>query len=187
MDRFKSTKEPKGRSQTVYNIRDKTDWDSVYDTLTLAREKYQENGGSVGRWLRRVRRKAADNITPGAEVAKIASKVVPQNPYATPVVGAVEVLLDVRQVHFQYVESQNIANDYGTQAVKIAASVRNQVLEYFDGLIPIFSDVELFLGNFPNDKNIWNASVDLTVTTLDAIEQAIGFFISNECKSSPFG
>ncbi|KAN0095106.1 hypothetical protein V8E51_015817 [Hyaloscypha variabilis] len=159
MDRFKSTKEPKGRSQTVYNIRDKTDWDSVYDTLTLAREKYQENGGSVGRWLRRVRRKAADNITPGAEVAKIASKVVPQNPYATPVVGAVEVLLD---------------------AVKIAASVRNQVLEYFDGLIPIFSDVELFLGNFPNDKNIWNASVDLTVTTLDAIEQAIGFFISNE-------
>ena len=102
IDRFKSTKEPKGRSQTIYNIRDKSDWDSVYDTLTLARKKYRENGGSVGRWLRRVRRKAADNITPGVEVAKIASKVVPQNPYATPVVGAVEVLLDVRRVHFQY-------------------------------------------------------------------------------------
>jgi hypothetical protein len=80
-----------------------------------------------------------------------------------------------------------IANDNGTQAVKTAASVRNQVLECFDGLIPILSDVELFLGSFPNDKNIWNTSVDLTVTTLDAIEQAIGFFISNECKSPPFG
>lgn len=79
-----------------------------------------------------------------------------------------------------------IANDNGTQAVKTAASVRNQVLEYFDGLIPIFSDVELFLGNFPDDKNIWNASVDLTITTLDAIERAIGFFISNQCKPPLF-
>jgi len=31
--------------------------------------------------------------------------------------------------------------------------------------------------------NIRNASVALTVTILNAIERAIGFFISNECKS----
>lgn len=60
--------------------------------------------------------------------------------------------------------------------------MRNQVLEGFDSLIPIFSDVELFLGTFPRDLNIKNMSVQLTVTTLTAIEQAIGFFISNERK-----
>jgi hypothetical protein len=69
------------------------------------------------------------------------------------------------------------------QAVKQAASVRNQVLEGFESLIPIFSDVELFLGTFPGDTNIKNMSVELTVTTLTAIEQAIGFFTSNERKS----
>lgn len=67
------------------------------------------------------------------------------------------------------------------QVVKTAASVRQQALDAFDGLVPIFSDVELFLGTFPGDPRIRRASVDLTVTTLDAIERAIGFFISNEC------
>lgn len=56
------------------------------------------------------------------------------------------------------------------------------MLGSFDDNISIFSDVELFLGTFPNDKNIVNASVDLTVATLKGIELAIGFFISNACK-----
>lgn len=64
-----------------------------------------------------------------------------------------------------------------------AASVRQQALEAFNGLVPIFSDVELFLGTFPGDPRIRSASVDLTVTILDSIERAIGFFISNECES----
>jgi hypothetical protein len=69
-----------------------------------------------------------------------------------------------------------------SQAVKTAARVRQQAVGAFDGLIPIFSDVELFLGTFRGDVRIRRASVDLTVTTLDAIERAIGFFISNECE-----
>ncbi len=73
------------------------------------------------------------------------------------------------------------------QAVKNAASVRQQAVDAFDGLIPIFSDVELFLGTFPGDVRIRKASVDLTVTTLDAIERAIGFFISNACESRLLG
>jgi len=158
MVRFKCTQEPRGRSKTPYDIRDKMDWDTVYDTLDSARTKYQSSGGPVG-WIRKVRRKAADNITPGAEAAKIASKVVPQDQIATPVIGAVEVLLD---------------------AVVTAAKVRNQVLTGFDGLIPIFSDVELFLSTFQGDVSIKNVSVDLVATTLEAIERAIGFFISNE-------
>jgi len=74
-----------------------------------------------------------------------------------------------------------------SQTVKTAASVRQQALDAFDGLIPIFSDVELFLGTFRGDPRIRKASVDLTVTTLIAIESAIGFFISNECESRIIG
>ncbi|KAF5847605.1 hypothetical protein GGP41_000358 [Bipolaris sorokiniana] len=158
MIRFKSTKEPKGRSKTVYHIRDKPNWDTIYETLELARSEYQRSGGPVG-WIRKVRRKVADNITPGAEATKIASKLVPQDPIATPVVGAVEVVLD---------------------AVKTAATVRNQVLAGFDGVVPIFSDVEVFLSTFQGDVNIRNASIDLIAATLEAVERAIGFFISNE-------
>lgn len=88
------TAEPKGRAKTPYDLRDKQDWDAVYETLGAAREKYKQDGGTVG-WLRKVRRKVADNVAPGVEAAKIANKVVPNNPYSTPVLGAVEVLLDV--------------------------------------------------------------------------------------------
>jgi hypothetical protein len=155
MSLFKCAPEPKGRSKSMYDIREKADWHSVYDTLEMARKKY-ETGGSP---LRKARRKIADRVTPGADAAKIGSKVVPQDNIATPVIGAVEIILD---------------------AVKTSASVRNQVLTGFDGLIPIISDVELFLSTFEGDANIRNASIDLTATTLLSVERVIGFFISND-------
>ncbi|KAL0261590.1 hypothetical protein SLS55_003020 [Diplodia seriata] len=160
MDNLRSQASLKGRPKPGYDIRAKDDWDGVYDLLAVARTQYQREGGAVG-LLRRVRRRAADNVGPVAETARISSKLTPNDSYATPVLGAVEVLLD---------------------AVKTAANVRKQVLEGFDGLIPIFSDVELFLGTFPQDHNIWNASVDLTTTTLEAVERAIAFFVSNEFR-----
>ncbi len=61
--------------------------------------------------------------------------------------------------------------------------MRNQVLGSFGDLIRVFSDIELFLATFPNDVNIQKASVSLTVTTLIAVERAIGFFIRNERKA----
>jgi hypothetical protein len=94
---FKSnpaTPEPKGRSETPYSIRDKRDWDAIYSTLALAWNEYQKAGGRVG-CLRKTRRKAADNVAPLVVVAQIASDIAPENPYSTPVLGAVEVLLDV--------------------------------------------------------------------------------------------
>jgi hypothetical protein len=60
--------------------------------------------------------------------------------------------------------------------------VRKQVVTGFDGLIAMFADVELFLSTFPQDKNIRNAAIALTVAALDAIERGIGFFIRNTCK-----
>jgi hypothetical protein len=96
--KFKSnpaTPEPKGRSQTPYSIRNKGDWDDIYDTLELARSEYQKVVGPLG-WLRKIRRKAADNVAPLATIAQTASDIAPNNPYSTPVLGAVGVLLDVR-------------------------------------------------------------------------------------------
>ncbi|KAK3938949.1 hypothetical protein QBC46DRAFT_264256 [Diplogelasinospora grovesii] len=159
MKKFSSeTIEPKGLSKAGYTIRDKTDWNDVYIVLEGARNKYQKEGGRVGSLLRKVRRKFADNVTPIAAASKIASKLAPDNPYSTPVLGAVEILFD---------------------AFKTAANVRKEVFESFDDLVPIFSDVEIFLTMFSGDENIRNASIDLTATTLDAIEHAICFFISN--------
>ena len=94
MVQFRMTPEPRGRSKTAYSIRDQGCWDAVYDTLELARNKYQKEGGTLG-WLRKVRRKAADKITPVAEMARIASKLCPSESAATPVLGAVEVLFEV--------------------------------------------------------------------------------------------
>ncbi|KAL5090384.1 hypothetical protein Trisim1_004576 [Trichoderma cf. simile WF8] len=157
MTELKTTIEPDGRSKTTYSIRDKTSWDAIYSSLEAAKFKYENKEGTANK-LRDVRRKAASKIAPLEGVVKIASKVVPEGTAATPVLGSLQVLLD---------------------AVKIAARLREKVLESFDDNVSIFSDVELFLGTFPDDENIVNASVDLTVATLKGIELAIGFFISN--------
>ncbi|KAJ3548882.1 hypothetical protein NM208_g781 [Fusarium decemcellulare] len=170
--------EPNSKLDPTFNIRKKTDWDSVYDTLQAARVRYQEQGGKVG-WLRKVRRRIADNITPGAEVARIASTVTPNDPYSTPVLGTVQVLLDVSPTQTMFEECVDV-DIVKSKAVQTASRAREKILGGFDGLIPIFSDVELFLGTFPKDTGIRNASVDLTVTTLHAVEGAIGFFLSNE-------
>lgn len=96
ISKFIAMPEPKGRSKTRYSIRDKTDWDAVYTTLELAQNKYNTEGGPVG-WLRKIRRKAADNVAPMAAAVKSARGAVPDNPYSTPVLGAVGILLDVRR------------------------------------------------------------------------------------------
>ncbi|KAL7933938.1 hypothetical protein V8C35DRAFT_322135 [Trichoderma chlorosporum] len=157
MAELKSTAEPDGRSKTTYSIRNKTSWNAVYESLEAAKYKYENREGAANK-MREVRRKAASKIAPLEGVVKIASKVVPDTTFSTPVLGSISVLLD---------------------AVKIAARLREKVLDSFDENVSIFSDVELFLGTFPNDENIVNASVDLTVATLRGIELAIGFFISN--------
>ncbi|KAH8746441.1 hypothetical protein F5882DRAFT_471415 [Hyaloscypha sp. PMI_1271] len=147
--KFARIKEPKGRS-IEYNIRNKDNWDDIYGALEAARKHYTAKTGYGGR-LRKVWRKAADNIQPLIEGAKF----VPDIDYVTPVLGAVEVLLD---------------------AVKTAADARKEILEGFDDLDPVFSDVERFLTTFPKALNIRNASIDLIVRVLVAIERGIGFF-----------
>lgn len=181
---FKDTRaEPKGRNATGYSIREKNDWDAIYSVLESARAQYQRAKGPMGT-LRSVRRKLADHIAPLAGISKTASKLVPDNVYATPVLGAVEVVLDVSHViqrcKLMRVSPSGLTDSTPTQILKTAAKVRNEALSGLDDLIPVLSDVELFLGTFQGDIAIRKASVYLTVSIIDAVERSIGFFISNE-------
>lgn len=92
MAEFKKTKEPQNRSS--YSIRSPDSWDEIYRRLEAAQAKYQQVGGPVG-WLRKVRRTVANNITPVAGAAGIAAKVAHGEPIVTPVLAAVELVLDV--------------------------------------------------------------------------------------------
>ncbi|KAL3451096.1 hypothetical protein BJX65DRAFT_304503 [Aspergillus insuetus] len=137
-----------------HSIRDKTNWESVYAILEAAREEYRTEDG-MRNLFRKMRRRLADRAAPAAEAARTVSTLAPDSPFSTPVLGAVVVILD---------------------ALKTTAEVRQQALNGFDGLVHLFSDVELFLGTFPRDENIKRASLSLTVSTLEAIEQANYFF-----------
>ena len=77
------------------------------------------------------------------------------------------------------------ANHAGLQAVKKAAQVRADALESVGGLLPIFSDVEVFLATYKGDDNIRKAALELAVATLTAVERAIGFFLKHGRKSRP--
>ncbi|KAL4862331.1 hypothetical protein BDV12DRAFT_190492 [Aspergillus spectabilis] len=159
MDELRTRTQPP-KKKAEYNIRDKADWDSVFDILEAARDQYCTARGPVG-WLRKVRRRGADKISPVAETARTISTMSPNTPFSTPVLGAIVVILD-------------------WQAIKTSSDVRERALSAFDGLVHLFSDVELFLGTFRGDDNIYNAALQLTLCTLVAIERAVGFFTSNE-------
>jgi hypothetical protein len=60
--------------------------------------------------------------------------------------------------------------------------VRNQVSSNFNGdaLEERFDDIEVFLGLFPDDKKIRDASIALVVSVMKAVEDAIGFFLSSQ-------
>lgn len=94
MQEFKTTVNVHKKRDAKYSIHNASDWDTVYTALELARGVYQEKGGVVG-WWRRVRRKAADNVTPLRVMATMADKMTPDDPFSTPVLGAVGMLFDV--------------------------------------------------------------------------------------------
>jgi hypothetical protein len=89
------SQEPSGRSKTEYSIRQgKSDWNAVYNTLENARVKYEQSSKMAG-----LVRKSGENITPVAQILKLASNIDPGTPFSTPVLGAVGIFLDVRYKH----------------------------------------------------------------------------------------
>lgn len=100
LDRFKSLwpDEPQDRVKSGwdYSIRKISTWEDIYDQLQKAREFYDgDTKGLRGRYARsytKKRRWLVDHTTP---IARQGVRFVPQIDYATPVVAAVQVLVDV--------------------------------------------------------------------------------------------
>lgn len=45
-----------------------------------------------------------------------------------------------------------------------------------------FVNIESFLGTFPGDRNIHDASVQLVAATFGAIEDVIGYYAKGKCE-----
>ncbi|KAK6836030.1 hypothetical protein PG987_006525 [Apiospora arundinis] len=88
-------------------------------------------------------------------------KLVPDVEIASPVIGAVDLLLD---------------------AYRQAAAVRDTVNSGFDDLPEIFIRVDLYLKTYPGDENIVAASIDLVFSIFKAIEEAVRFYTSAQAK-----
>jgi hypothetical protein len=107
MDMFISTAPSPKPPSSEYNIRNKREWNSVYQVLENARSQYQSKRGAVGK-LNFHLRKGADNIAPVANAVRIASKLAPKDAFATPILGTITLLLDVRQ-HLGEIRSVGMA------------------------------------------------------------------------------
>ncbi|KAJ4387488.1 hypothetical protein N0V93_008080 [Gnomoniopsis smithogilvyi] len=169
VDRFQTlfcTPKDREKSGWNYSVRDKSNWDGVYAQLQKAREYY--DGDTKGLWGRRAkdytkkRRWVVDHSVP---VARQAVKFVPQMDYATPVIAAVQVLVDAFETTSHVRETMTAGLDK-------------------DDLESKFSNIERFLATFPQDGAIEEASVELVVATLKAIEDAIGFFLESNVKKA---
>ncbi|SCV58370.1 uncharacterized protein FFB14_15607 [Fusarium fujikuroi] len=140
-----------------FKIRDKTDCTSVFDQLEKAKDSYSKKDKGFKATFTRVYRKLADNVDPVIG----ATKFVPNIDYVTPVLGAVQVLLE---------------------AAKKAAKVREEALSSFDDIDKVFKQVEGFLHIYKNDKNLEKAAIDLIAAVFHAIECVISFFIKSPGK-----
>lgn len=86
--------EPKGLSKAGFSIRDKKDWKDIHGTLEAAKNKYQDVKGPLGQ-MSRIRRKLADKSAPASDLVKAVDALVPDSTYATPILGAVKLIVEV--------------------------------------------------------------------------------------------
>lgn len=84
--------EPKQRDKSGYSIRSQTTWDGVNEQLHNAREVYDGTKQGFRGRCKRVFRKIGDNT---AEPAQNIIRVIPDIDYVSPILGAVQLLLNV--------------------------------------------------------------------------------------------
>lgn len=84
------TSEPKAQADPRYSIRGLPDWDAIHAKLLECQSAYQEQG-RVGRALRKV----ADRMHPVSAGSRSFGAVMPDSVFSTPIVGVVQVILDV--------------------------------------------------------------------------------------------
>lgn len=188
LDRFRTLwpDEPQGREKSGFNysIRQKLTWEDIYGQLQKAREFY--DGDTKGLWGRHAksytkkRRSIVDHTAP---IARQAVRFVPQMDYTTPVVAAVQVLVDVNipnhYLHLIMILESQLT--WTSKAFETTSRVRGTMTTGLDqqDLERKFSSIELFLATFPRDTAIREASIELIAATLKAIENVIGFFLES--------
>lgn len=139
-------------------IRNASGWGGVCARLSEAKIAYTDEEGTSG-MLKRMRRKVADNLSqPAAHIAKMVPDI---DPWTTPVVGTIGLLL---------------------QAVSTAAKTRQEVVTSLSDLGKTFSNINSFAATFPKDGNVRQASVSLVVAIFQAVEQAMAFFVKSSGK-----
>lgn len=94
--KLKSTvSEPKSQVHSQFSIRHENDWEAIFAKLEQSQCIYQEEFGGPARWFRRMRRKAADNMDVVGEGTRNFATAVPDTVFSTPILGIVQILLDV--------------------------------------------------------------------------------------------
>ncbi|KAK4069933.1 uncharacterized protein Triagg1_6728 [Trichoderma aggressivum f. europaeum] len=159
----KYPKEPDGLEKLGYRIRNQTTWKSINAQLHRAREVY--DGTQVnfqGRCKRALRKLGDSAIEPTTNMVNL----VPNIEYVSPVLGAVQLLLNYMK------------------AYKVASEVRERVTSSFDEaeIQELFNDAEVYLITFPDSSKVKDATISLVVTVMKAIEDAIVFFLSKQIK-----
>ncbi|UKZ77744.1 hypothetical protein TrVFT333_005469 [Trichoderma virens FT-333] len=154
----KYPKEPDGLEKLGYSIRNQTTWKSINAQLHRAREVY--DGTQVnfqGRCKRALRKLGDSAIEPTTNVVNL----VPNIEYVSPVLGAVQLLLN---------------------AYKAASEVRERVTSSFDEteIQELFNDAEVYLITFPDSSKVKDATISLVMTVMKAVEDAIVFFLSKQ-------
>lgn len=85
-----ATPEPKDQADPRYSIRGLPDWDAIHAKLLECQSAYQEQG-----WFGRTRRRVADRMHPVTAGSRSFGAVMPDSVFSTPIVGVVQVILDV--------------------------------------------------------------------------------------------
>ncbi|RAL07135.1 uncharacterized protein BO97DRAFT_464619 [Aspergillus homomorphus CBS 101889] len=140
------------------SIRSQSDWEGVRSRLDKAQSHYEVPKRTIAKGLfKMVYRKAADNT----EQAKMVSKLLAQVENISPFIATIDILLD---------------------AATMASKVREKVTSAFEpeALKDDFESIEFFRATFPKDRKIRKKSVTLAVSVFEAIENAIGFFLSHD-------
>lgn len=151
MGQLETVPEPKNLSKSG-GIRTATSWKDICDRLSSSRDTYTGEEGVSG-MFRKGRRKVADNLSqPAAHIAKLVPDI---DPWVTPVVGTVGLLV---------------------QAMSTAAKARQDVLKSLADLDRTFLDINRFAATFPRDPHVKEASVALVVAIFQAVERAMSFF-----------
>ncbi|KAL7935953.1 hypothetical protein V8C35DRAFT_296460 [Trichoderma chlorosporum] len=157
---IKYPKEPDGLDKLGYSIRNQKTWKSINAQLHRAREVYDGSQVNFQGRCKRALRKLGDNAI---EPTTNAVNLVPNIEYISPVLGAVQLLLN---------------------AYKVASEVRERITSSFDEteIQELFNDAEVYLITFPDSSKVKNATITLVVTVMKAIEDAIVFFLSKQIK-----